>query len=236
MRHITVIHPSRGRAELCKSAAINCMRNANDWDNCTYLYSIEPDQERDYLIMPMETISIVSRNDSAISAINVAASYIINQGHGKWFDIILVMSDDFELPIGWDTMIREAVGDKTDFVLKTFDGIQKWIVTLPIMDKAFYERFNYVYYPGYKHMFCDTELTTVAEYLDRLIIRNDILFPHKTEVTGNDAINKKNNATWDQGEKLYLQRYKRDFDLPKELIKKRISHKPHQQWINSKIK
>lgn len=230
MRHITVIHPSRGRAELCKKAASLAFDNAENKEYINYHVCIEYDQlpfYRDF------THVICNYSDSAIEAINMSAAHLLN--HDCFFDIVMVMSDDFVLPKGWDTMIREAVADKTDFVLKTFDTTQKWICTLPIMDKVYYDRFGYVYNPGYKHMFADTELTHVAELLGKLIVRNDIVFPHRTEVTGNDAINKKNNGTWTQGEALYLERVKQNFGLPEEL-RKPVSYKPHQQWINNKIK
>lgn len=234
MRHITVIHPSRGRAGLCAKTYQQAIRYCDDpgSDNVSYNVCVEPDQYDIYnnLCIPL----LVNSSKNAIEAINMGFKDLID-----WelvdLDIIVVMSDDFVLPKSWDTMIREAVGDRTDFVLKTFDGTQKWICTLPIMDKVYYDQFGYVYNPGYKHMFADTELTHVAELLGKLIARNDVVFPHRTEVTGNDAINKKNNSTWAQGEAFYLQRVKENFGLPEEL-RKPVSYKPHQQWINQKIK
>lgn len=231
MRHITVIHPSRGRAELCSRTFKDTLRKSADNENyfrhTSYYVCIEEDQQQEYLKHVRKTW--VFNSNTAIEAINICAKEYFKD------DILVVMSDDFVLPKGWDTMIREAVGDKTDFVLKTFDTTQKWICTLPIMDKVYYDRFGYVYNPSYQHMFADTELTHVAELLGKLIVRNDIVFPHRTEVTGNDAINKKNNGTWTQGEALYLERVKQNFGLPEEL-RKPVSYKPHQQWINQKIK
>lgn len=241
MRHITVIHPSRGRAGLCYKSANSIISSADNRGHLNYVFCIEFDQVKDYCTLIndlLETHAIASNSgyvpghsNNAIEAINSPVEI-----YNDWrTDIIIVVSDDFVLPKGWDTMIREAVVDKTDFVLKTFDTTQKWICTLPIMDRVYYDRFGYVYNPGYKHMFADTELTHVAELFGKLIVRNDIVFPHRTEVTGNDAINKKNNSTWEQGEALYLQRVKENFGLPEEL-RKPVSYKPHQQWINQKIK
>lgn len=235
MRHITVIHPSRGRAQLCKKAFENVLMGVDSDPNFSHLHyvvAIEPDQAEEYSKVFYENKTWIDCREtkSAIEAINFSVRSTPDVP-----DIIVIMSDDFVLPKGWDTMIREAVGDKTDFVLKTFDTTQKWICTLPIMDKVYYDRFGYVYNPSYKHMFADTELTHVAELLGKLIVRNDIVFPHRTEVTGNDAINKKNNSTWAQGEALYLERVKQNFGLPEEL-RKPVSYKPHQQWINQKIK
>lgn len=223
MRKITVIHPSRGRASLAYKAYSEWKSKANNWFG--YVLSIEPDQEADYRRYFTKEKILVSQNKTAIEAINTAAGKIE-------FDILVVMSDDFSCQQGWDDKIRQAVGDKNNFVLKTFDGTQGWIVTLPIMDRAYYNSYGYVYYPEYKHLFCDTELTTVAEYTGKLITRNDLVFPHNTHVTGNDHINNKNNSTWQQGEDLYLKRYRSNFGVMKQ---KEISSMAHLNWIKGKL-
>lgn len=152
---------------------------------------------------------IENNNSSVVDAINVGVKSVSG-------NIIIVMSDDTECPDNWGQKLLEVVDGKTDFILKTKDGIQPWIITMPIMDRTYYNRFGYIYYPEYKHMFCDTELTCVADILGRKIESN-LLFPHKQySVTGEkpDEINRRADKTWDQGEKLFLERYKKNFDLP----------------------
>ena len=63
-----------------------------------------------------------------------------------------------------------------NYLLKTNDSTEGWICTLPIMDKEFYQSQGYVYNPIYKHLFCDTELTHIADITGRLMVRNDIVF------------------------------------------------------------
>lgn len=213
---ITVIHPSRGRAEQAYLTWEKFNRLAKG--NINYYLSIEPDQKEAYLKYFPENVLFVHQNSTAIEAINNTASKID-------FELLVVVSDDFDCFSDWDFKVKQAVKGKENFVLKTFDGLQKWIVTLPIMDKAYYDSFGYVYYPGYSHLFCDTELTTVAEYTDRLIIRNDIVFNHKTI---NDAQHKGTDSTWKQGEKLYLERFKINFGVEK---KKEISCPNHLRWL-----
>lgn len=223
MRNITVIHPSRGRAEMAARAYEEWRSKARQPFN--YVLSIEPDQVHAYSahfdIKHMRS----GDNKTAVEAINNAAAKLPD------FDILVVMSDDFHCPDGWDDLIREAVGNSTDFVLKTWDGIQRWIVTLPIMDRAFYQRYGYVYYPGYRHMFCDTELTCVAEYTGRLIKRLDLTFIHDVASTGNDATNARNNASWAQGEALFLERHRINFGIEKL---HEISDAGYRAWIRSK--
>lgn len=183
-----------------------------------YYVSIEPDQLESYSKYFDKTLLIVNENKTAIEAINNAASQLD-------FKLLVVVSDDFDCFKNWDEKILTAVKSKSNFVLKTFDGLQKWIVTLPIMDREYYDSFGYVYYPGFQHLFADTELTTVAEYTNRLIIRNDIVFKH---VNIHDSQHKGTDSTWKQGEKLYLERFKTNFGVEK---KKEISDINHLRWL-----
>lgn len=188
-----------------------------------YFLSIEPDQLDSYLKYFDKSMLIVSDNKTAIEAINNAAIQID-------FDVLVVVSDDFSSFKGWDNEILNATQNHRNFVLKTFDGDQPWIVTLPIMDHLFYKSYGYVYYPGYKHLFADTDLTTVAQYTGKLVFRNDILF--KQEFI-EDSGHKNTNNTWEQGEKLYLERYKNDFGVIKQ---HEISHKPHLDWVKHRLR
>jgi len=225
MRNITLIHPSRGRAELASKTMHKWLSKAKKPHLLSYWLSIEADQLPDYRKHFDGESMLIGVNSNAVEAINNAAKSLT-------FDIVVVISDDFDCPLHWDETLLNVIGNRTNFVLKTFDTTQHWIVTLPIMDWEYYKQFNYIYYPEFKHMFCDTWLTHVADLEGRLIVRNDIVFPHFTHVTGNDAINAKNNATWDQGEKLYLDlvrtNYPNNFKLNQHA-------KGHIAWLKAKL-
>lgn len=220
--------PSRGRPE--KSLATFQKWNNPDTYNFQYILSLDQDDPLldkyldiypDYFSLkdtPNNARILVNKNRSAIDAINAAAKY-------AWADILMVVSDDsepcadgsnYDNQHNWADKIHQAVPRHRDWILKTQDGIQPWIITMPIMGRDYYQRFGYIYHPDYAHMFCDTELTCVADITGKKIVSN-IMFPHKHySVTGEtpDFIAKKNDATWAQGEKLFLERYKRNFDLP----------------------
>lgn len=50
-----------------------------------------------------------------------------------------------------------------------------------------------------------------------------------------DAISVKNDSTWNQGEKLYLERLRRNFDLSPDEIKGHLKcGKAHEQWLSNK--
>lgn len=178
--------------------------------------------------------AIVNKNRSAVDAVNRAAE----QAKGN---ILVVLSDDTECPPGWGNMIVKATKKTSDFVLKVNDDVQKWIVTQPILDRAYYERFGYVYHPGYLHQFVDTHFTHVADALGKIIFRNDIHFPHRHySVTRQrpDEINRRADATWDQGKRLYLDMLKRNLDLPDTVDIMKLSHfaNDHLRWIRKNAK
>lgn len=229
--HITIIHPSRSRPEMAIYTYARWKGMSSNPSNIEYLMSI--DNSDPYIDEYMEwyPCALIGNNSSAIEAINVAAE----QAKGN---LLIVVSDDFDCPMHWDKLLLDALEGKEDFVVKTDDGAQPWIITLPIMDRKYYHRFGYVYNPDYKHMFADTEMTHVGAMLGKTI-NLPIKFEHRHYTTGamqKDAINEKNDATWNQGEALYLERLKRNFDLdPKEIVNPAsVCHHTHKEWLKSK--
>lgn len=207
---ISLLHPSRGRPE-------KSFLNAKEWiekAGCEVelILSLDKSDGANQLYAPsylgFANHILIEDNDSVVQATNKAAA--ISKG-----DILVFMSDDFVCPDNWALKIIQQTQDKTDWIAKTWDGIQKWIITMPIMDRTYYNRFGYIYYPEYLHMFCDTELTCVADLTGRKI-NLDIPFTHNHYSTGKsvkDEVSIRADATWDQGEKLFVERAKRNFDL-----------------------
>lgn len=208
----SLIHPSRQRAEIAKKTIELWLGNADHPKDIQYILSVDHNdpQLKQYKRISQELgVKLhIAMNKSAIEAINRAT----RKSTGN---IIIVVSDDFSSPKHWDTDLLKELDGKEDFIVKTQDGIQEWIITLPILDRKYYDRFGYVYYPKYEHLFCDTEMTSVADLTGRKIT-SQLLFEHRHYSTGKsmiDAINIKNNKTWRQGEKLYNQRKAINFGL-----------------------
>lgn len=231
---ISLIHPSRSRPQQAAATAKAWLSSAKDKSNIEYIFSLDSDDptyEKVYSQFKEEPNFRFNMgyHKSAIEAINNAAKIATG-------DLFIVVSDDFACPFHWDDALLNMVGKLTDFIVKTEDGAQPWIITLPIMDRVYYERFGYIYHPDYQHMFCDTEMTHVGHLLGK-VIELPITFKHNHYTTGKtakDAVNVKNDATWNQGEKLYLERVMRNFDLPEaDLVQPRI-HKTHLSWLMSK--
>lgn len=204
----SIIHPSRSRPD--KSAkTIDTWILYADGDPEVIL-SLDEDDPLRNAYRTAYTEMIVLNNKSSVEAINNAAK--IAKG-----EILIVVSDDTDCFPGWDTAILKEVQGKTDWILKTQDGIQKWIITFPVIHRDYYNRFGYIYHPSYKHLFCDTELTCVADITGRKITSN-LLFPHNHYSIGKsqiDDVYRKNDATNTEGENIFIERYKRNFDLPK---------------------
>lgn len=222
---ISLIHPSRQRPKMALDTANHWLDNSED--DFEYILSLDNDDLSPYNNPFDDSLTIRNNNKYAVDAINNAAKVATG-------DILIVISDDFQCPVHWDDQIKEATEGKSDWIAKTFDGIQKWIITLPIMDRAYYNRFGYIYYPEYLHMFCDTELTCVADLTGRKI-NLDIPFTHNHYSTGKtvrDEVSIRADATWDQGEKLFVERAKRNFDLVNAPGK--ITSQEYINWMKMK--
>lgn len=224
---ITIIHPSRSRPDQAFNTMNNWLSRADNPDNIEYMLSIDSDEANKYYgkFYSMEVVLnkdkehyheftdgskvCIRPNKTAIEAINHAVKYTTG-------DLFIVVSDDMDCPQHWDTQLLTALQGKSDYCVKVSDGKQPFIMTLPIMDRKYYERFGYIYYPGYQHMFCDTEMSCVAWMLDRYT-PVDVQFTHRHYSYGlsvKDRVNAKNDATWGQGEALFKKRRRMNFELP----------------------
>jgi hypothetical protein len=220
---ISIIHPSRQRPEMALQTKKNWMQNAIHKSSIEYILSIDNNDPTlyDYNWMfshEYDTKIKYNNNWSAMEAINVVAPQSIG-------NLIVVVSDDFDCFEGWDEYLLSHLQGDSDYIVKTSDGYMNsdWLITLPIMDRAYYNRFGYVYHPEYKHMWSDTEMTTVGHMLGKIIdLQNsNAVFKHRhysINEMHKDAVNEKNDATWNQGKSLFLERFDRDFDLPAEQI------------------
>ena len=189
-----------------------------DYSRVQYLLSLDtddtllPEYKNLFSGLNEQVAIITNRNTTAIEAINFAAKNTTGR-------ILVVVSDDFDCPVHWDEQLIVCLADKQDFVVKTKDGLQPFIITLPIMDRIFYNRFGYVYNPIYQHMYCDTEMSCVGHMLGRTIYLN-ILFRHLHYWTGamaKDAINIKNDSTFIEGGRIFNERKKINFGIENPL-------------------
>lgn len=212
---ITILHPTRGRYQMCCSTIKKWMDRADDIANIEYILSTDKDdfcyEGAAFAHLPVKRVNAV--NSNAVQAINRAAS--LSTG-----DILIVVSDDTDCPEHWDTLLLKELEGKSDFCAKTNDGLQPTLITMPVMDRIHYEKYGYVYFRGYFHMFCDQELTAVA-IMTGTYIKLDLKFEHLHYSTGKtlkDGLNARNDSTWKQGENLFNERLKTNFGIKKPVV------------------
>lgn len=231
---ISIIHPSRSRPDMARNTAQKWLERAGM--RVEYILSVDIDDPYIYDYSGMFTNNIdvsvqVNLNKSAIEAINVAAKKVNG-------DLIVVVSDDFDCPDKWAVDLLSSLKDKSDFIVKTQDGLQDWIITLPILDKEYYNRFGYVYPPHISHMFADTWMTHVADLTGRKITL-PIKFPHfhySTGKTKKDAVNVKADSTWSDGESKYLEGVRNNFGLDTDDIKGVLMcNDRFKKWLKAKL-
>ncbi|HEY3385380.1 MAG TPA: hypothetical protein VGK46_02655 [Saprospiraceae bacterium] len=236
---ISLIHPSRGRPKQSFETMIKWLSKSSGDVQLDLVLSLDCDDpviDEYYKLYENLGRSFLwedNLNTSAVDAINKGAKECVG-------DILVIVSDDSDCPDRWDARIANAMSGKSG-VLKTFDGVQKWIVTMPVMTRDYYESKGYIYHPDYTHMFCDTHLTHVADLEKKLIFRNDLVFPHNHYSTGKskkDAVNIKNDSTWAQGEAAYLRHCRNKFGMSVDIfnLSKEAHQAGHVAWLKKKLR
>lgn len=84
------------------------------------------------------------------------------------WDILVVLADDMVLKEGFDVEILKAFEDGFSGLVHFNDGIANAaLCTFPVMDRAYYDLFGYVYNPVYKSVAADNEQHEMAVLLKR---------------------------------------------------------------------
>lgn len=210
---ISILHPSRGRPRQSFETIKKWILKA-DCKDIEIIVSLDNDDPtleyyNDLYSIYGSTITVLRNyNKSAVEAINRAAS--IAQGN-----IMIVVSDDSDCPSRWATRLLKCVEGKTDFVLKVRDGIQPKMITMPILDRKYFQRDGYIYNPAYDHCWADREFTEVAHRRKRVITKN-LLFRHlhySALKKKPDVQYQRSDATFNRGKEIYREREKINFGL-----------------------
>jgi TusA-related sulfurtransferase len=193
----SLIHPTRSRAKKSRETMLKWVRNMK-YKSFELIVSLDADDPEldNYRIMYPKGTYIVNKNRSCVDAINNAAK--VSDG-----EILIVVSDDSDCVENWDEMLEKELDGKYDYVLKTDDSIQGYIITLPLLDRVYYNRFGYIYHPDFEHMFCDTYMTCVADITGRKITSN-LMFKHLND-TIKDDLRKRTDGTWQQGQDTFIR-------------------------------
>lgn len=215
---------SRERPAQLLSTVEKYIQLANNTTDMVWLFSFDEDDDsirtvdfNQAIIKLLEPtgrgIAVTEKSESKIHANNRD----VNQFPIPW-DILLNISDD-QIPVvkGYDDYIRRAMPDDLDASLWFNDGVQPRINTQEIVGRKYYDRFGYIYHPGYKSFFCDNEATEVAALLGKQIKSKQCIIKHEHYAAGfpqkKDALYTRNDKFWAHDESLYNQRKKINFGL-----------------------
>lgn len=215
---ISVIHPTRGRKQMAFDTATKWFDRADG--SFEYILSVDTSENENYdafyTMGDRDTWVCESDNKTAIEAINNAAKKCKG-------DLIIVVSDDTDCPEHWDTLLLKELKGQYDFCAKVDDGLQPTLITMPVMDRVFYERYGYVYHQDFLHLHCDEELTCVSIMTGKYL-KLPLLFRHLHYTAGlseKDNINIKNDATWAHGQATLDRHAKNNFGIINPVIERK---------------
>lgn len=220
---ISLLHPSRGRPE-------KSVKNSNEWvekSGCEVeiIVSVDiSDKYKQYIASYPFNYSatrypntngklILNDNNSVVEATNNAA----REAKG---DILLYLSDDFKCFDNWGVAVmKEFENESRPLLLKVDDCLQNFqvpVLTIPIMNRALYERLGYFWHPEYKSMFVDEDLYWTAHKLGAMKMCTHLKFPHEHPANGkapDDETYRRSAANWDQGKMVYQRRKAQGFPV-----------------------
>ena len=214
MIHYGLLHPSRGRLERAAQAIEEWTARRSGAHAVEHILSVDTDDDvAGYRRLADATgvQLVVNANRSIVDAVNAAA-------RASTGDVLIVVSDDFGCPDGWDRALAQVLGDRRDMAVLVHDGIDGRIMTLPILGRALYETLGYVYHPAYVSMFCDDDLTQTAAAMGKLVDARQLVFPHRHYTVGSSALDatyarQNSNAAWWHGWRVWEKRRANGFGL-----------------------
>jgi hypothetical protein len=211
---ITLLHPSRGRANKAWETLKYWKDKSSGAVEIEHILSIDNDdvQKDRYLFSFKNSKVIAGDNQDVVQATNRAAKY----SNGS---ILIYLSDDFKCPENWDLAVCKQLLIEDPALLKVDDCLQKFdvpVLTIPIMNRALYQKLGYFWHPGYKSMFVDEDLYWVCRNNKWMIESPDLKFPHEHCSNGkseNDETYKRSSANWNQGKAVFAQRKAAGFPI-----------------------
>lgn len=202
---ITLIHPSRSRADKALKAFDEWKSKAKYKDNIEYLLSIDSDDPslNEYInLFTNKARIIIGINNFVVQATNRAAKLATG-------DILIYVSDDFGCPQNWDDEIIKTVTGKDIFAVEVDDCYQtnRNLLTIPIISKSLYEANGYFFHPEFKSMFCDNWIFEEAKRkYNCLVEARHLKFEHRHYSLGkaaHDDVYKRSEAHYQEGKKIF---------------------------------
>lgn len=218
---VSLIHPSRGRAQKSFDTynrwleragvvveVIISVDSSDDWKSYFDLHVPCPEHP-----IGSYTRLYMNDNDSVVRATNVAARHATG-------DILIYLSDDFDCPDNWGQLVEKEFADTTaPRLIKVDDCLQPFrvpVLTIPIMNRALYEKLGYFWHPDYLSMHVDCDLYETVHRIGALKMCPHLKFEHKHVSVGkaeDDETYRRSAANWKQGEMVFNERKKQGFPV-----------------------
>lgn len=219
---ISLIHPSRGRANKAQSTLCEWMSNTHptlvgffESQLIEHILSIDEDDSefKSYIKLFPSSKIVKNKTSSVVEATNKAAKIATG-------DILIYLSDDFSCHQNWNKSIIDIFKKiKTPALLKVDDCLQKFnvgVLTIPIMNHLLYEKLGYFWHPLYKSMFVDEDLYWTCKNNNWMILAPELKFQHEHPCNGKavtDETYKRSAANWDSGKEVFMKRKSLNFPL-----------------------
>lgn len=196
---LLVKFPTRGRPVRFQRQLEAYMRTRRSTGRVQFLITIDEDDETMNTPGAIEWLSGfpdvtvgVGLSGSKVAAINRD----MHLAPSDWTHLLLA-SDDMAPQAGWDaTIMSDFARFEPDRVLWYFDGHATELNTIVCCDRAYYERFGFIYDPVYKSLWCDNEFQEVAEKLGRQVKLSTMILRHDHPLHGTVPT----DATYDANE------------------------------------
>jgi hypothetical protein len=223
MSRILYNFASRSRKQKFFACVENIYINSHNKD-FTILASLDID---DPIMNTPDTIKSMKRYDKLYPVWGASKNKIdaINRSMvaaPEW-DLLFNISDDMMfIQCGYDEIVENDIKEHFpggDCLLHYPDQHQgKNCMTMSIMDKKYYDRFGFIYYPGYESLWCDVDAQETGKMLGRYKFINKRIFNHYHPSFGDTGYDAQYRKTEDmevrnRDQDTFNGRLNRNFDL-----------------------
>jgi glycosyltransferase involved in cell wall biosynthesis len=167
---ISVLHATRGRPMQAVATMNLILSRARNPAAVEYIFAVDADDQSAAILQRFGGVC-QSEDNGSVGAWNLAASHSTG-------DILVQMSDDWEVPPGWDEMLTERTDTLSEKCIRISDGYRTdALLPMAIVTRKFYERHG-LFNPAFKNQFSDAEFTFRAQKAGAIIEARDIVFVH----------------------------------------------------------
>lgn len=216
MAKISLIHATRGRPEMVASCHEGWLATASDKSSIEYIISVDSDDPKIAYVPGAKTII----------GEPLGSTPAYNRGlYASSGDVVIAVMDDLLPPAGWDKVVAKRFGDLSlPLLLHVSDGTgvnptKPWLLTVQIGTRAWFKKAGYMFFPEYRHLFADEDLSRKAYREKSVIESTDICFKHNWVGDHFDETASANYAPakWREGYELLCRRHAEGYPDKPEL-------------------